>query len=341
MTETYAAPAALCGRCETELGPGLLSCPSCGWLVHGGEVQSLAARAEAAEAEGRLTDALTAWSSARALLPEASRQHQAITARVVALSRRVEAGEGKKAAAKSPSKGSGGVGQKAGIGATVLLILGKAKFLLLGLSKLSVVLSMLGYMAFLWKLYGWQLGMGLLACLYVHEMGHVWELRKYGIRAGAPFFIPGLGALVRLREHPPTPRVDARVGLAGPIWGMGANLAFYAVYLATGAHVWLAIASIDAVIHLFNLVPVWQLDGSRGFNGLSRRQRWMVVAALLPMALLVHVFWAVPLVAVAAWRAFTPAAEEADWRTFATYLLLAAGFMALAPGGPLGLPLGR
>jgi Zn-dependent protease len=337
LTEIYAAPA-LCGGCDTELGPGLLSCPSCGRLVHGGELQSLAAQAEDAQAEGRLTDALTAWSTARTLLPENSRQHQAITARIVALSRRVEAGEGKQAAAR---KGSSGIGQKAGLGATLLLILSKAKFLLLGFSKIGTVISMLGFVAFAWKLWGWKLGVGIVGCLYVHEMGHVWELRKYGIRAGAPFFIPGLGAFVALREHPPTPRVDARVGLAGPLWGMGANLACYAVYLATGSRVWLGIASIDAMIHLFNMIPVWQLDGSRGFNALSRRQRWMVAAVLAPMALVAHVQLAVLLPLVAVWRAFTPAADEEDWRTFATYLLLAAGFLALAPGGPLGLAQGR
>jgi Zn-dependent protease len=37
---------------------------------------------------------------------------------------------------------------------------------------------------------------------------------------------------------------------------------------------------VGAWLNLFNLLPVWQLDGSRGFAALSRPQRALAAAAL-------------------------------------------------------------
>src|SRR5256885_5819705 len=105
---------------------------------------------------------------------------------------------------------------------------------------------------------------GLVLSIYIHEMGHVQALQRYGIKATAPMFIPGFGAVIRLKQYPADAREDARVGLAGPLWGLGAALAAYAVYRATGVGVWGAIAHMGALVNLFNLVPVWQLDGARG-----------------------------------------------------------------------------
>jgi Zn-dependent protease len=114
-------------------------------------------------------------------------------------------------------------------------------------------------------------------------MGHVAALSRLGIKATAPMFIPGIGAVVRLKQYPVTPREDARVGLAGPIWGLAAAAVAYAVYRVTDSQTWGAIAQVGAWINLFNLLPVWQLDGARGFRALSRAERWGVVAIVAAM----------------------------------------------------------
>ena len=93
--------------------------------------------------------------------------------------------------------------------------IGKLKFLLLGLTKLSTFASMFGFIAVYWSIHGWPLAVGLAGSIYIHEMGHVAMLRRLGIQAGAPLFIPGVGALVMLKEHVTDPIVDARIGLAG------------------------------------------------------------------------------------------------------------------------------
>ena len=167
--------------------------------------------------------------------------------------------------------------------ALLLIFLTKGKFLLLGLSKASTFYSMLAWVGVYWALYGWRFAVGSVLSIYIHEMGHVMALHRYGIPAGAPMFIPGLGAFIRLRQLHLDPVHDSRVGLAGPLYGLGAALFSYAVYLTTGWEGWRAIAHFGAFINLFNLIPVWQLDGARGWHSLSQQQRITVtgLAALL------------------------------------------------------------
>jgi len=83
--------------------------------------------------------------------------------------------------------------------------------------------------------------------------------------------------VIRLKQYPHTVIENARVGLAGPWWGLGAAIAAFAVHLVTGWQSWAAIARVGAWINLLNLVPIWQLDGGRGFAALTRSHRWIVV----------------------------------------------------------------
>jgi Zn-dependent protease len=162
-----------------------------------------------------------------------------------------------------------------------LLVLTKAKFLLFGLAKIKTLLTMLASIGLYWSLYGWKFGVGFILGIYVHEMGHVWALKQFGLRASAPMFIPGFGALVSLYDSPKNVGEDARIGLAGPIWGAGAALAFLIPQFFVPAGIWLALAHAAAYINLFNLTPVWQLDGGRGFRALGQQHRIMLLGLML------------------------------------------------------------
>jgi len=225
------------------------------------------------------------WRRVLERLPPATRQAEAILERVAALNGRIEA--------RPPAPGGGHAAGRAlrlgSVGALGLLlwklkfaavfVLTKGKLLLLGLTKTSTLLSMALSLGVYWTAWGWMFALGLVLSMYVHEMGHVAALQRYGIKATAPMFVPGLGAFVRLKEYPASPAEDARVGLAGPLWGLGAALAAYGVFLATASPYWAAVARTGAWLNLFNLMPVWQLDGGRGFRALTRGQRLFVVLA--------------------------------------------------------------
>jgi Zn-dependent protease/uncharacterized Zn finger protein (UPF0148 family) len=268
---------ATCPQCGTELAPALLACPSCHWLVHGTELKQLAAQAEQATVAGDPSAALAAWRQALELLPADARQHAIVVDKIAALSRGLDAappaGPTPRATRQRWGKGAAGLG-------ALGVLLSKLKFLLLGLTKAGTLFSMLLSAGVYWTLWGWKFAVGIVVSIYIHEMGHVQALQRYGIKATAPMFIPGLGAVIRLKQYPASPHEDARVGLAGPLWGLGAALAAYAIYLVSRVPIWGAIAHFGAWVNLFNLIPIWQLDGGRGFRALARSERWFAAAVI-------------------------------------------------------------
>jgi len=267
-----------CARCSTELSALALVCPSCSALVYREQLEDLAARASRATTEGDRATARALWEQARTLVPPQSEQYRQIGDRLAALADEVP---GLPSASPTDHSNSSWWKKSAAAAATIgFLLIGKLKFLLLGLTKLSTFASMFGFIAVYWSIHGWPLAVGLAGSIYIHEMGHVAMLRRLGIQAGAPMFIPGVGAFVMLKEHVSDPIADARIGLAGPVWGLGAAVASWLTYLATGAPIWLAITELTGFLNLFNLIPIWQLDGSRGFHALSRQERWIVIAVI-------------------------------------------------------------
>ncbi len=287
MASPASSAPAPCPDCGTELAPSFLTCPSCHRLVHAERLKSLAGEAEGAIAAGRPALARDAWRQALDLLPPGSRQATIVALKIAELSQQVTTTEPD--AADEQQKHSW-VKRAGALGGLVLVlwkfkfllvfVLTKGKLLLLGLTKSSTLFSMILSMGVYWTAWGWKFALGLVLSMYVHEMGHVAALQRYGIKATAPMFIPGLGAMVRLDQYPANPAEDARVGLAGPLWGLGAAAFAYAVFVATAIPFWAAIARTGALLNLFNLLPVWQLDGGRGYSALSSGQRWLLTAAL-------------------------------------------------------------
>jgi len=315
---TTAVNQAVCPDCGTPLDQSALSCPSCHALIHAAELESLAAQAQQAMVRGDLAEARALWERSLALLPPDSVQYRSIRAHIENLK-------------TAPRTGSAWKKGAAGIGPALLLLFTKGKLLLLGLTKLSTLLSMLAFAGVYWALYGWKFAVGMVFSIYIHEMGHVLTLREYGIPASAPMFIPGFGAFIRLKQLRITPIQDSRVGLAGPIYGLGAAAFALAAGYLTGAKAWDAIAHFGAVINIFNLTPVWQLDGSRGFMSQTQQQRVMILAAAG------IAWWATGEVMLglvtlgAIYRLFTKdAAQEPDSLGMAQFLGLIAALSAVA-----------
>ncbi len=169
------------------------------------------------------------------------------------------------------------------------VLAGKAKILLLALVKIKAVttlgtmfVSIVAYaLAF-----GWPFAVGFVLLLFVHEMGHVIQLRREGVEASAPIFIPFLGAVIAAKSMGEDAAAEARVGLAGPILGTVGTLVPLAIWLATGSDLWRALAYIGFFINLINLLPVLPLDGGRA------------MAVLGPMVWIVGILIAVAAAAV-------------------------------------------
>jgi Zn-dependent protease len=269
-----------CSNCGSALAPEALSCSSCGRLTHAQEFEALSQHAKLAGQSKDWQGAKLAWERALALTPPDSTEYRTVKARIQNIDLQLS---DKNVWAKRFAK-LGPVGVVLWKFKTVaLLVLAKGKFVLLGLTKLSTLTSMLVFLGVYWAMFGWQFALGFVLSIYIHEMGHVMALRKYGIAASAPMFIPFVGAIVRLKQYPANVIQDARVGLAGPIWGFGAAVFAWLCAVITGLPIWYAIAHTGAWINLFNLIPIWQLDGGRGFRALTRTQRGIAAGAALTM----------------------------------------------------------
>jgi Zn-dependent protease len=327
----------LCGGCAAEIPASFLACPSCGKLVHAEKLKSLAAEAEKAEAEGDLPRALATWRSVLELLPPGAGQHQRVFEKVQALTARVaEAPPG--SVAHSPAGSASGKAKwLAGLGAVgallakfkwgLLFLLGKGKLLLTGLLQAKTLFSMALAVGVYASNGGWKFGLGLVLSIYVHEMGHVAWLHRYGVAASAPMFIPGLGAFVRGAQRLATVGEDARVALAGPAWGAIAALGALAAGGLFKAPLLLAIAHTGAWFNLLNLAPLWILDGNRGYAALSRLQRSLLAATMWLLLLLGFDLILLPIALIATLRAAMKAdlPTNGDRAVFFTFVGLTAG----------------
>jgi Zn-dependent protease len=317
-----AASVATCRSCGSQLPPSALACPSCGSLVHSAQLTALAAQAGQAERAHDAALALRTWRETLELLPADSGQHAKVLAKVQALSSKVTAGEREAPARAAPAQRKTGLAKAlAGLGALGLLLLkfkalplfllGKGKLLLLGLTQAKTFFTMLIAAGVYTTVFGWWFALGLVVSIYIHEMGHVAQLSRYGIAASAPMFVPGLGAFVRLKQHPATAAEDARVGLAGPIWGAVAALLTLGAGSLFASPILSAIGHVAAWINLFNLLALVGQDGMLFVLAVAATARAVV-------------------------RGNAPA--QGDRPVLATYLILAIGLTAMIVGGGGKLP---
>jgi Zn-dependent protease len=292
-------------------------------------LKRLAAEAQRRLDAGDLIAARDAWKAALELLPAATVQHAAVVERVRGIDQRI---------AQTASERTS-VGKWKGIaivGPLAVFLLTKGKFILLGLANLTTLSTMLASVGVLWSLYGWQFGLGLVVSIYIHEMGHVAAMHRFGIPASAPMFVPGLGAFVLLKQKWVNAGEDARIGLAGPFWGLAAAIISWILWLITGKPIWTAIGAGGAWINLLNLIPVWNLDGGRAFRALTRYQRATLIGVFL-------IVWAVTgegllliLALAAGYRLFTKDyAGAPDYGILAQFALLVVllGFLSLSVPG--------
>jgi Zn-dependent protease len=157
--------------------------------------------------------------------------------------------------------------------------------LLLKLKVVTTGASMLVSIAAYAWIWGLPFAVGFVVLIFVHELGHVLELRRQGVPASAPLFIPFLGAVIGMKQLPDDAWKEARVALAGPILGSMGAAACWIAGEATGSDVLVGLAFVGFFLNLFNLIPIVPLDGGRAAAALHPAL-WFA-GLLLMVALLV------------------------------------------------------
>src|SRR5437764_10161429 len=111
--------------------------------------------------------------------------------------------------------------------------------------------------------HSWTFALGFVLMLLVHELGHVFEARRQGLKVSLPTFIPFIGAYVTIERAGLTPCRNALISLAGPLFGRGAAAAVWAVGAAQGSTQLVVRANMRLLLNAFNLLPIGFLDGGQ------------------------------------------------------------------------------
>ena len=170
-------------------------------------------------------------------------------------------------------KGLAGLGGLGAVVAALLKLQWLAYLLKFGFAGFSAIVSIVLYS----YLFGWPFAVGLVALLFLHEMGHAIVMKLKGIPVGGMIFIPMLGAAVFMSQMPKNARDEAEVGIAGPIAGAIASsiCLFIALQSPHVRSIWAPLAYFGFFMNLFNLIPIVPFDGGRVTAALDRRM-WIL-----------------------------------------------------------------
>jgi Zn-dependent protease len=146
--------------------------------------------------------------------------------------------------------------------------LAKYGAILYKLKVLATMASVLVSIAAYSLLWGWTFAVGFVVLLAVHESGHALELRRQGIPASAPMFIPFMGAVISMKGRAIDAYHEALVGLAGPAFGAAASLVVGLFASSRHSNFLMALSFVGFFLNLINLFPVLPLDGGRAVGAL-------------------------------------------------------------------------
>ena len=323
-----------CKRCSHELAPGALVCDRCRALVHSDQLERLAAAAKKLEAKGDLLEARHLWLTALPLIPQESKQAIWIRDHARAL-------EQTASAPQAPDAKSKWAKRLAPLG-PIGVLLAKAKVLLPFLLKLKFLLSFAAFIGLYWALWGPRFGVGFAVMILIHEMGHFIDVKRRGLPAEMPVFLPGFGAYVRWQAMGVPLETRAAVSLAGPLAGWLAAAVCALLWFQTGDRLWAALAQTGAWLNILNLIPIWMFDGSQAILALGKTERMALLAGCVALWLVFHQELFLLVAAGAGWRLFTKdIPDQPSPRTtayFLTVLTLLGLVRWLVLGQGAGMP---
>jgi Zn-dependent protease len=116
--------------------------------------------------------------------------------------------------------------------------------------------------------------LALFACVLLHEFGHAFAARAFGIQTPDITLLP-IGGVARLSRIPDEPWQELAVAVAGPLVNVViAAVLIFVVHQATPLdqlesienpriEILARLASVNIVLVLFNLIPAFPMDGGR------------------------------------------------------------------------------
>ena len=303
-----------CRRCSSELPLGALVCEHCRSLVYASELDQISNEARQLEQANRFMEARERWHSALKFLPPSSKQAVWIEAH------NKELEESARAIQNKPPDHQWA--KKLGPLGPIAIILAKGKSLL-AIFKLKFLFSFLSFIVIYWGIYGAWFGVGFALLILFHELGHYVDIKRRGLPAEMPVFLPGIGAYVKWQALGVSLETRAAVSLAGPLAGLVAAIFCMYMWTHTGNHLWGALAQTSAWLNLLNLIPIWVLDGSQAILAITKVERVVLLMAAMLVGAYFHEGIFLFIVGGLVYRLFTKdLPSQASYRTTAYFLVV-------------------
>ena len=146
-----------------------------------------------------------------------------------------------------------------------------------------------------WREGGWEglaasmvLIVLFFACVVMHELGHSLTARRFGVKVPRILLMP-IGGMAEFDHIPQQPRAEFLITAAGPLVNFVIVALLYAIFGVPKGWPslnteypdnWVGLAQIllswNATMGLFNLLPVFPMDGGRIFRaGLATRMSYL------------------------------------------------------------------
>jgi len=124
----------------------------------------------------------------------------------------------------------------------------------------KAILAVGSLAAYSW-LFSLPFAMGLIFCLVIHEYGHIRAMKYFGMKTKGIYLIPFFGGAAVNDSRLNTRWQQVVISIMGPTWGMLLSCIALVGWWATGATWLAALAGFNAILNLFNLLPIVPLDG--------------------------------------------------------------------------------
>jgi len=133
---------------------------------------------------------------------------------------------------------------------------------------IKVVLAGASVAAYSW-FFSFQFAAALIACLVFHEYGHIRAMKYFGMKTKGIYLIPFVGGLAVSDEKINTRWQDVVISIMGPTFGLFMSVVCLLVYWLTGSEFFAGLAAFNALLNLFNLLPILPLDGGHILKSIS------------------------------------------------------------------------
>ena len=140
---------------------------------------------------------------------------------------------------------------------------------LLKSAKVVKVLFAAGSLAAYSWLFSIEFAIALILCLVFHEYGHIKAMKYFGLKTKGIYLIPFVGGLALSDDKINTRWQDIVISIMGPFFGLILSIVCLVGYWLTDLEILAGLAVFNALLNLFNLLPILPLDGGHVLKSIA------------------------------------------------------------------------